>query len=154
MKIEFLSKKQKKEIKKMLLENYGIRIDMVYNLIKTGKNKIRFFTGEISEKELRMLNSLIKIESIGIPFLNLEKGPRLAFDAATLFGKMATKNFLELNKEQALRWMRGESIESEEEKERFLIIKYKGYTLGTGKIYKKKLLNFVPKERRTDLIDS
>lgn len=152
MKFEVLSRKQKKEIEKELEKIYGLKLEFPYTLLKTGKNKIRIFTGEITKKELNFLASLLRIESVGLPFLNLEKGYRIAFDAATIFGKKA-KSFVSLNRSQAKEWIEGKTIKVEWAKEeKFVFVKYEEDILGIGKLSKGQLLNFVPKERRASFL--
>ncbi|MEM4702978.1 MAG: hypothetical protein QXP53_00620 [Candidatus Pacearchaeota archaeon] len=153
--LEVLSRKKKKEIHESMAKNYGIEINQQHNFIKTGKYKLRIFTGNISESELNILNYTLKIDNIGLFFANVkEKELRLSFDAAIMFGKKATKNVIKINKDQVREWMQGKDIEILNIKfdSRFVLIKYKKDILGCGKVSGNRLLNFVPKERRTNLI--
>ena len=73
---------------------------------------------------------------------------RLSIEGSQLLHKSAKKNVLELDDENAKKWMDGQDIDMETSKNGFQIIANNGSALGCGKISKEKLLNFVPKERR------
>lgn len=155
MNIDVVEKKQRKEIKEELNQNYGIDLDFSFHLIRSGKEKIRIFTGDINETELSVLNSLVRIDSLGMYFAFLKDGLRLSLDASIVFGRKAKKNILELNKDQAIAWMAGKNLDIKEFKEiefKSPLVKYKDDILGQGKITE-SIWNFVPKERRTSFID-
>ncbi|MEM4641055.1 MAG: hypothetical protein QXW65_00850 [Candidatus Pacearchaeota archaeon] len=154
MNFEILSKKQKKKIEELIEKNYGIKFDS-FCLIKSGKEKIRIFTGNLTGKELEALNRLVEINNIGLYLCSLkEEELRLSFDAAILFGRKAKKNVISLDSAQAKDWMQGKKIIlNAKEDSKIVLVKYKKDILGVAKILNNELLNFVPKERRTNLID-
>jgi NOL1/NOP2/fmu family ribosome biogenesis protein len=155
--IEFLSRKNKREIQDNLKETYGIDLDFPHALLQSGKDKLRIFTGDINEHELQVLNSLVRIDAIGLYFGFLkDKELRLSLDSSILLARNASKNILELNKEQAISWMQGKNLNPTEFKNipssKIALIKYKDDILGVTKLGD-TLWNFVPKERRTSFID-
>jgi NOL1/NOP2/fmu family ribosome biogenesis protein len=156
MNIELVEKKQRKEIKENLKENYGIELDFPFHLIRSGKEKLRIFTGDINETELSVLNALVRIDCLGMYFAFVKDELRLSFDSTISFRKKVKKNILELNKEQALQWMSGKNLDVLEFKNlpefKDVLVKYKDDILGQAKI-NNSLWNFVPKERRTRIID-
>ena len=56
-----------------------------------------------------------------------------------------------MNDVNAKKWMAGEDIDIDSELSGFIIIKNRTDFLGCGRIVNKKLLNYVPKERRVNI---
>jgi len=151
MNIEIISKKKKEEIEEFLRERYGIKILQHYRLISTAKNRLRIFTGNLTEKDINVLNSLLTIDSIGLYFAffnNLDNELRIGFDASTLFGKSITKNVLEIDEKQKEEWLAGRDLNYSGNSRGYVFIKHNQDILGMGKLTENKILNFVPKERR------
>ena len=83
----------------------------------------------------------------GVYFGKLEKhGFRLSVEGCYLVGKGAKRGVLEVSREQAERWMRGESIRCSGEG--YVILRWGGYFLGCGKVRDGEVLNYLPKDRR------
>jgi len=125
------------EVKKHLKEQFGVEnIDLQFE--EKGKGRIYAF---------RACNKF-KAVSKGIYFATLEKdGLRLSIEGSFIAGRLATKNVVEVSREQALKWMRGENLEINAEGN-YIILRYGNYFLGCGKHRKGEILNFVPKNRR------
>lgn len=146
--IEILNRKEKFEIEEKLDKDFDIDIAGPHQFIKQAKDKIRIFTGNLSIQDLIRLAKLLTIDSIGLYFAFLkEQEFRLSFDASILYGKTSGK-FIELNNEEAKKWLSGHDIEKKTGKEGYFLLKYGSDILGCGKVTKDKILNFVPKERR------
>ena len=147
--IDFVSTGEKKQILKILEEEYGIS-KFNYLIMKSGKEKLRIFSGILSREELLSLARNINIDLIGLYFgFYKDNELRLSVDACNLL--KPTKNILEINDEDENKWMRGEDlvpVNVEKIKKGFVIIKNKENFLGTGKLTETKILNFLPKERR------
>lgn len=136
---------EKIKIIKESLKEYGIKLEGIF--IFSGKEKVRFFTGSLSKEELNFLLNNCKVEVVGISLGKIQdKSLRLSFDAANLFGKEA-KKVININDEEAKKWLQGFDIEIKEQKG-FFIIKHKEDILGCGKSTGNKILNGVPKEKR------
>jgi len=83
----------------------------------------------------------------GLYFGTLEKnGIRLSIEGSFIVGKLAKKNVIELDDEDARRWMRGEDLKLPVKG--YVILKWKNFFLGCGKGNGKIVKNYVPKERR------
>ena len=146
--IEILKRNKRIEIEKVLKEKFGINIPFKYHLIKTGKGKLRIFTGHLPPHDLIILDKLLNIETLGLYFAFFKnKELRLSFDSAVLFGKNA-KNIIELNESETKKWLQGHDIEKKSNIIDYIIVKHNSDVLGCGKATEKKILNFVPKERR------
>lgn len=152
MNIEFASTGERKEILKLLKEEYGI-LKFNYLIAKSGKEKLRIFSGILSREEIITLSRILHIDSIGLYFGFFKDGElRLSMDACHLL--QPEKNVLEISDSEAEIWMKGQDLEvSEKErvekiKKGFIIIKNQGNFLGAGKLTETKILNFVPEERR------
>jgi NOL1/NOP2/fmu family ribosome biogenesis protein len=156
MRFEVLNKRKKQEIDNLLEENYNIKLPRC-QLIQQSKERLRIFTGNLSEHELGILNSTINLDSIGLYFSFFkEKDFRVSFDSCFLF-KEARKNVLELDEKQKQKWLAGEDVEINLENinknnftSNFIFLRYKQDIVGCGKFVpsQNKILNFVPKERR------
>jgi len=163
MKIIYSSKKKK--IISQLNEQYGIS-KLPYLLIKFGdprkfqkfsgpKNsgnfsgdKIRIYSGSLSNDELNTLAANLIIETIGLYFAKTEKdGIRLTLDGIQILKQQITKSILELNDKQADEWLRGFDLNIKTGRS-FKILKNNNEFLGCGKSTGEKITNFVPKERR------
>ena len=144
----------KKEIDKKLEKIYGIKLPRG-QIIQQSKEKLRIFTGDVSEKELNFLSSIVNVEVIGLYFaFQKENDFRISFESLFL-AQDVKKNVIELNESQFKEWISGQIIEiSEKQKtglglnEDYVFLKYQENIVGCGKIAENRVLNFVPKERR------
>jgi len=150
MKIQMLNKKEKKEFENELKETYGILLPRC-QLIKAGKEKIRLFTGDFSEHELNILVRTVNIETIGIYFAKRENdGIRLNFDSCNIF--KAEKNIIDIDRKEAEKWLSGDNIENRKNSKGYVLLKFGNLIVGCGKAIKQTIINFVPKERRTNIV--
>ncbi len=123
MRFEIFKKKQKQEFDHFIKEKYGFDLPSC-QIIKQSTDKLRIFTGNLSEHELSVLSGTVRVETAGLYLAtwdttNEEKKQesiRLSFDASFL-GKDATKNVLELDDEQVKQWFKGDDISLEKPSE-------------------------------------
>ncbi len=150
-KVEFLDKAKKKKVLNKLEEDYGIN-KLNYLLIRSGKENIRIFSGNLSKDELNLLAKNVNLELIGTKLCTItEEGIRLNFDLINLpeIKSQISKNIIDLNEDEAKKWMRGEDLKIDTKtKEKFLVVKKAEDLLGIGKVYREILKNYIPKERR------
>ncbi len=73
---------------------------------------------------------------------------RLSVEGSQLFGPLARKNVVDLTREEAFRWLKGEDIARESESRAFVLVRHKSDFLGCGKLAEGRIINYVPKERR------
>jgi NOL1/NOP2/fmu family ribosome biogenesis protein len=150
-KINFLSKKEVRRIEKIIEKNYGTKLDFSkVALAQTSKEKIWILSKKICEINL----SKLKINSVGLYFGRLKANEkiRLSVEGCQLVGNYATKNVAILSKENAEKFIKGYDAEVERaincEEGNFVLVKYKNDFLGTGKFFKCRVENLIPKSRR------
>ena len=105
--MKLLNKKQVSHILNELKGYYGIKeLDIDYSFFQN-KDKIYLIS-----KEFRNLNTKdLRINNIGLYFLDIEKGLRLSIEGSQIIGKKATKNIHELNDQEIREWLRGYDLE-------------------------------------------
>jgi NOL1/NOP2/fmu family ribosome biogenesis protein len=147
--LEVLNTRQIREIRNLVSEQWACEPELDYGFLKSSKNKIFIINKDISKLDL----SKLRIDSLGLYFGQLTgKGIRLSIEGAQIIGPCAKKNVLELDKKQTEDWFRGYDLDIKLGYEGFVILKYNNDFLGSGKSTKEKILNFVPKIRRTKII--
>ncbi len=117
-------------------KQFGADVDLRF--YAGGKNRIYAYKDcEIEVEEKRR----------GIYFGTLEKdGLRLSIEGSFIVGKLAKKNVLEVDDEEAFEWLRGRDLEKKVVG--YWIVKWGEYYIGCGKGNGKVLRNYVPKDRR------
>jgi len=150
MKPEFINKSEMIE----KLKIYGIE-KIPFLLIKSGNEKIRAFSGNLSKDELNQLTNSVFIETIGLYFAKIDgEEIRLSIDALHLLKEQIKNNIIELTSEQAEEYLKGRDVEATSEQLKFVckkiyyVLKYKSDILGMTKIVNKQIKNYLPKERR------
>jgi len=138
---------EKKKILEKLKEQYGIS-KLPYLLIKFGEDKLRIYSGSLSNEELNTLASELNIENIGLYFAKEEKdGIRLTLDGIQILKHQITKNIIDIEDKKADEWLKGSDLDIKT-KRGFLILKNNNEYLGCGKSTGERIANFIPKERR------
>ncbi|AEC52594.1 hypothetical protein PNA2_1679 [Pyrococcus sp. NA2] len=127
-------------VKEMLIEQYGYAPEGM--ILKVRGKRIYAYKGcEFPENGHE-----------GIYIGTIEKdGIRLTIEGAFIIGPKAKKNVIVLDDEKARRWMRGENVQVSSENEGWVIIKWREFWLGGGKLKDGVLINYVPKERRLNV---
>lgn len=147
--LHVFSEKEKEELLKKLEESYGIT-KAPGNFIRRGKERIFYFTGELSFSQIKTLEQLLSIERAGAYIAKeTEEGHiRLSIEGTQLFKEQITKNMIELDAKQMEEWMMGRELLIPNKGPGFVVMMYAGEPLGTGKASKEKITNFIPKSRR------
>ena len=147
--LKILNNKEIKEILNSIDKQWGAKLKLDQAFLKNQKNKIFIVNKDISKIDL----SKLRINSTGMYFCELNKaGIRLSIEGSQIVGPKATKNIIEINEEQIKQWFRGEDLEIKENCSGFVILKNKNDYLGSGKFKDEKVLNYVGKERRVNII--
>jgi NOL1/NOP2/fmu family ribosome biogenesis protein len=159
MKIQILDKTKKRKVLEGLNYLGGLKMNEMF--IRTG-DRIRIFSGNLTNEQLMKFWSLFPIEGVGLYFAKdfIDKRgnqeTRISLDGLHLIKNQATSGTIELDEEQLEKWLKGDNIElTEKQKEKyselagFVALKYNEDFVGTAKLTEQKaLLNFLPKERR------
>jgi NOL1/NOP2/fmu family ribosome biogenesis protein len=150
--------------RKGFLDEVSYLGDFKTNLLflQTGVEKIKAFSGSMTNEELMAFWRMFPIEGMGLYFGKIEidksgkKEARLSTDALHFFKDQIKTNIVELDVKQAREWFLGKPIDlNEEQKEKykdyrnFVAVKFGEDFIGTGKISGASVVaNFLPKERR------
>ncbi len=147
--LKALNKKHIKELLKNIEEHYGIKeLKLDYIFYQSNKGKVFLLSNKFKELNHENLN----INSLGLYFANIkDREIRLSVEGSQLIGNKAKKNVVEINEEELKNWLTGEDLEMKKG-EGFVLIKNKDDFYGSGKITKDRVLNFVPKEKRMNVI--
>ncbi|MEA3329468.1 MAG: hypothetical protein U9Q06_01875 [Nanoarchaeota archaeon] len=161
MKIQILDRAKKKKFIAGL-EDFGMK-KISELLIKTGKERVRAYSGSLSNEEIMEIWRLLPIEGVGLyvgkDMVNRSgvREVRLSLDGMHVWKEQLTKRVFVLTEEQEKDWFSGKDVELVEEQvgkvgDGFVSMKSadgKDF-VGMGKIGSegKILYNFLPKERR------
>ena len=148
--LKILNSKEIKKIHSMLNENFGFEEKLDYGFLANNKNKIYIINKDFADIDIEK----IRINSLGL-YLGetYDNDIRLSIEGSQIIGKKAKKNVVELDKQETKDWLRGIDIEKETGIRGFIILKHNTDFLGCGKAVDKKILNFVPKNRRLKVND-
>lgn len=143
---KFLNTKERKEIYKMLNDQFGCEFKSTDALVKTNKDKIYIINQEVKDVDFEKL----RVDKVGSYFGGLQSdGIRLSLEGSEIIGPLATTNVIEISKDQMKLWLRGEDLKGDENQENALVlIKCGKDWLGCGKLRDGEILNFTPKTRR------
>lgn len=145
-KVNFLNSREKKEIYKQLKEQFGVVEELPFAIFENNQGKLFLLSNKYGDIETKNIN----INNMGLYFAQREReGLRLSLEGTQLI--QATKNILELNKEQADLWMKGDDIPFEGHAG-FIIVKLNNDILGCGMLKNNAIRNMVPKSRRLNSI--
>jgi len=147
--LKIQNSKEIKNIKKMLEEQFGYS-DIDYGFLINNKGKIYIINKEIANIDTAQL----RVDTYGLYFGELKNDElRLTIEGSQLIGPHASKNILELTKEESRDWLRGKDLEIKTELKGYVLIKSGKDFFGTGRIRENTVLNFVPKTRRIKIED-
>tara|TARA_Y100000310_G_scaffold121901_1_gene120596 strand:+ start:114 stop:566 length:453 start_codon:yes stop_codon:yes gene_type:complete len=146
--LKILNSKEKKEILNILKKQFGFKEKLDYTLLKNEKGKLYCINNEFSSLDL----SKLRINTIGLYFARqIDNNIRLTIEGSQMIGKNASKNIVEITKDEMLDWLKGNDLNKEVISKEFIILKHKNDFLGCGKCSEGKIFNYVPKARRINL---
>lgn len=148
MNLNFLKSSEKKELISQLEELYGIsKLD--YLLLETGREKIRGFSGTMTKEEIVELSEIANVEIVGMYLFKKEGNLRISFDGTQILGDKIVKSIVKIDGENEKKWLMGENIILEGIESGIYVVQNSlGDFLGCGVSDGKKVLNYIPKERR------
>ena len=155
-KLIILNSREIKEIRNIVIKQFGYFLEKNYVFLRNDKNKIFVVNKDLSKINL---DNLI-IERIGLYFAEFKPNQvRLSKEGAQLLYLEAKKNGQELNnvvdlsKEETKTYFLGvDLIKDLGTESRLIILKYNGQVLGCAKYKENKILNFLPKTHRGEVI--
>lgn len=158
MKIAILDKAKKKKFIEGLSDLGLLKIPEL--LIRSGKERIRAYSGSFSKEEIMLIWKNLPIEGVGL-YVGKElidrhgkREIRLSIDGLHNWKGQISKNIVELDEGKEEMWFKGKNIEFEKSLglNGFVAIKSKKSKdfIGTGKLSEegKSLFSYLPKERR------
>jgi len=147
--LQILNSKEIKEILKSIEKQWSAKLKPDYTFLKNNKDRIFIINKDIQKIEFEKL----RINSIGMYFCEMRNNEiRLSIEGSQLVGPKAAKNVIEISSEQVKSWFKGEDLEVNGNYSGFVIIKHNNDFLGTGKFKENKVLNYVNKSRRVNVI--
>lgn len=140
-----------REILEELSEHYDIQKNLWKNfnyILRSGD--IFFFTAnEFDYGKINFIRSGIKLASF-----DKKTGWRLSSNAIQILGNEITKEIVNLNSVDDLKsYFMGQKTKIDHPDSDFVVVKFKDYFLGGGKISNSTLLSYFPRSRRTLEID-
>ncbi|MDY6775437.1 MAG: hypothetical protein SV253_05090 [Halobacteria archaeon] len=129
-------------------EKFGVTREVFdgYDLYMKGESKVWITSAETLDG--------LEYESVGLPFLRVnQEHPKPTTDALQVFGEYATKNTVDLDADDARRFVEGETVEKEFDVDSlgYVIVKYDDEVLGCGLYFPGELRSQMPKGRRVSL---
>ncbi len=153
MKVEILDNTKKKKIVSIVEEDYGIN-NIPFLLIKTSKDKIRGYSGDLSREEITDIAKSLNVELVGTQLFTLvdnDNHARLNFDVMNLpvLKTQISKNILNINEVQLKELLSGKNLEvSSPFNSPFIPLKLNNDFFGIAKNRGDFLQNYLPKEKR------
>lgn len=147
-----LNTREVKQVREQLEEQHGFKGELPFVFLKSNRDRLYVIHRDVEKVKTEEL----RIDSMGLYFATqpFEKNRkenaelRLSVEGSQIIGPKATKNILEINKEQAKAWFRGEDLEIDGKLQGFCLVKHEKDYLGSGKAGSGKLYNYLPKTRR------
>jgi len=138
-----LNKKEINQILNNLKDFYGIKeLKLDYAFLQNNKFKIYLVS-----KDFKKIKTNLRINGLGLYFLNISKGLRLSIEGSQIIGKEATKNIHKITDKELEEWLRGNDLDCKD-LQKYQLIKNKNDFYGVGLATNDKLKNFIPKYRR------
>lgn len=152
-----LNTRELKNIKEKLFEQFGYSPEEDYAYLQTEKNRIFIVNKDIGKINVKNLI----IDRAGLYFAELmdngsvrlsKEGSQLLWEEAQK-NKKKLKNTIELSKEEVKKYFTGADLEKDLGNEaRFVLLQFENEMLGCAKYKEGKILNFLPKIHRGEVI--
>ena len=141
--MKILPKRQINKILKDLKNYYGLKeLKLDYAFLMNKRYKIYLIS-----KDFNKITTNLRVNGLGLYFLNISKGLRLSIEGSQIIGKKATKNIHKINDGDLKDWLRGYDLDCKDIMG-YQLIKNKNDFYGVGHAKENKIKNFIPKYRR------
>ena len=151
--LHILNSRDKKPIIKFINDHWGAEFKPDVMLM-TNKKKVYIVSRGMETLDWQNL----RVDKVGLYIGRFEKGFRPTIEGSEIIGKTAKKNILTIEEEETKLWFKGEDLNIPKDRTKefqgFIIIKNKDDFLGSGKVTDRGVLNFVPKARRINMIQT
>tara|TARA_Y100000310_G_C20641550_1_gene794226 strand:+ start:1524 stop:1991 length:468 start_codon:yes stop_codon:yes gene_type:complete len=152
-KLTILNTREIKKIKKIVIGDFGFFLKRDYAFMLNEKNRLFVVNKDLAKINLEKL----RIDKIGLYFAEYKNNQvRLSKEGAQLLFREAdgtVKNVVDLDFEDVKIYFKGLDLKKDlGEKNRSIILKYKNEVLGFAKYKEGKILNFLPKIHRGEVI--
>ncbi len=150
MKQKALNTKEVKQLMQLIKNNWGAELKLDYVFLRSDKDKLHIMNKDIKNIDI----SRLKVNSMGLYIGEFKNNQlRLTIEGSQLIGPLSTKNVVDISKDQLKEWLKGNEIESKNGNG-FVIVRHENDYFGCGKAKEGKILNYVPKARRLDMIET
>ncbi|GEM_PF-1467465 len=142
--VEKISNEEQQEVPKKINSYYGSSFStdfILFKKIEKNDEKIFVYSGSFIPK--------LPIEWIGLHFATIcPDGIYLSIEGAQVIGKTATKNVLDIDREQVNELMNGRDLAYVRNLHGYIIIKNNKDIIGVCRVKENKIMNMIPKSRR------
>ncbi len=155
-KLIILNSKEIKLIKEQLLEHFGVFFQEEYAFLENEKNKLFMINRDLSKIDLAKLRIdklglYVAERKEGVLRLSREGAQRLVLEARKK--KLPVKNIVNLEETEVKDYFLGQDLEKDLGGEnKFVLLAYKKDILGCARYKEGKILNFLPKIYRGEVI--
>lgn len=147
--LKILNSKEKKELIKLIFEQFGFEFSKGVVFLRSNKDKIYLINKSIEDVYLDKL----RIDHLGLYVGKLQNDLfRPSIEGSQIIGPKASKNVLEVDSLAANDWFLGKDLDYKGESVIY-IIKHKNDFLGAGKCNGEKIFTGVPKSRRLKVVN-
>ena len=154
--LKILNSKEIKKIKELVIAEFGAFLKEEYAYLQNEKDKVYLINREIAKVNLNNL----KIDKIGLYFAEVQENQvRLSKEGAQLLIHEAEKNQgniknkVELTKEEVKNYFHGHDLARDlGENSQLVILQYQNNTIGCTRYKERRILNFLPKLNRGEVI--
>lgn len=154
--LTILNTREIKQLKELLIQQFGSAPEEDYAYLKNRKNRIFIVSREIDKVDWQHLI----IDRVGLYFGELyDRSFRLSKEGALIVGLAARKkkiklnNVVQLTKEETRLYFQGQNMEKDlGPQARFVLLEHDRDFLGCAKYKERKILNFLPKIHRGEVI--
>lgn len=145
MQFKILNTREIKKLIKQIEEEYKAEhLNLDYIFLKNNEKKIFILSKDFKNLDTTKLH----MNNLGLYLGKMETdGIRLSIEGSQLIGRNSGK-IVDLTKEETEKWVRGEDIKKDLEKEWYFLVRHDNDFYGTTKIKNNLLKNFIPKHRR------
>lgn len=153
MKLAILNTKEIKKLRELVIDEFGAFLKGDYAYLQNEKGKLFIVNKDISRIELNNL----KIDKMGLYFAEIKNGQvRLSKEGAQqlfLENQGKIEKVISLNKKEVEEYFQGIDLPKNlGEESRQVILEYSQNILGCAKYKDKRIINFLPKIHRGEII--